>query len=756
MSKSETPLEDINLESVWKDQNKPSFAEDCPINAFDTETSDGRVFMVSFAFEDQSGVLGNRSVDPLSAREIFGLLTHYKARTSAINFWYNLDFDANAILGTILTNKELTEIQIKNETVTEIGDKYYEITYVKGKFLKIRELKKTLWEEEGEKQGEHNYEHFDVSQFFFTSLDNAAEEWLGKNKKEDIETEKFGVNPCELHESIEQDCSDCWNKKQAINYIQNNYTDIKQYAEKDALLTQELSKELVSQAEDLDIPMGKPFSTGYLSGEYLRANTDEKPRFHKFDYQNEFWKAYYGGRFEVFERGNVGEVVAPDINSAYPAIMQNLPAPESLLWSKFSNVETDNAFESLDTFDFETICEHDYGVVTAQVNTDPNARIQPFAQKRNGKVEFPVLSGDEVTVIKPIFEFAVKEGIVLNYSLKEAYLANERDETTYPFEFIGDMYADRKVFENLDGKKKKGKLFKIVLNSGYGKTCQSTIKYRIVNTEDFEGGTFDLDELDGDYKLQPRQYLSKEQRKHLDENDVILKEQTAGRRFNPFFAAYITGMTRLELHKQVVQNDLVEDTVMFATDCIMVKEDAYGQSDFDGLINVPDTDMPREQYRKKAKESLGYWDFDYAGEAFVVGSGVYEVELEDGGTYTKTRGFTEKDLPKSLKEMARDNPNGIPIESYRPLTIGEVLISPEDGNISQFVKSGKELLPDFDTKRNWKRDNPTFADLLESPETSTPKDPLETQERMHKAVQDGHSVTHTPAEKRIAEGTEDG
>jgi len=203
---------------------------------------------------------------------------------------------------------------------------------------------------------------------------------------------------------------------------------------------------------------------------------------------------------------------------------------------------------------------------------------------------------------------------------------------------------------------------------------------------------------------------------------IIINTSVAGKRFNAFFASYITGMTRLELHKQVVNHDLEDNTVMFATDCIMVEKDAYEQSDFDSLVVNPDPSLSEGKFREKAIESLGKWDYDYRGNAFLVGSGVYEVDRDNGDTKTKTRGFIERNLNGTLKELAENNPNGIPIDNERPLTMAEMLTGTKDGNVSEFIEESKKLQPDFDDKRDWQREKPTFADLLNSSETSQPID----------------------------------
>ncbi len=687
MAKSDCKLEEINVEPAYQ-QNSAKWANGKQVNAFDTETYNGSVFMLSYAIgSDFTGVVDNEDIEPLSGKAIFDKITHRSCR-SAINVWYNLDFDANAILSGLLNKRELSRLAIENEVTTEISDVEYTITYVKGKFLSIQDSHR------------NRYDHFDISQFFYSSLNEASEEWLGETKVEEVDTSQFGDK----------------------EYIKENYETIYEYAEKDAILTQRLGYELIQEAEKLDIPMGRPFSTGYISAEYQRANTESKPGFGKREYQSMFWDSYYGGRFEVFERGNVGEIVAPDINSAYPAVMRNLPDPTTLDWEHRANefvYPNDYRIEP-ETFDFDDVENADYGVVRVKVSTDKNARIQPFAYKMDGKVKYPVLEDTEITVIKPIFEFAVNRGLVTDYELKQAWLGYEIDETEYPFRWIDSQYADRKDFAKLE-KFKKELLIKIILNSAYGKTCQTTeSKYMI------ELGDGEEYELEDNEKVYPSVFLSKEQRKHLSDDEVVISKQKCGKRFNPFVASYITGMTRLKLHKSVMDYGLVDDTYMFATDCIMVDKEAYYNSDFGELIKQPNFDLEGGEFRESAIESLGWWDFDYEGSAFIVGSGVYEVEMDDGSTKTKTRGFTEKSLGKKLKELAKENPEGIPIENERPLTIPEVLIQPYDKEtgekrkVSEFVEESKKLNPDFDNKRNWEIESPNFLDLLNMQEESDP------------------------------------
>jgi hypothetical protein len=244
------------------------------------------------------------------------------------------------------------------------------------------------------------------------------------------------------------------------------------------------------------------------------------------------------------------------------------------------------------------------------------------------------------------------------------------------------------------------------------------------------------EQLDEYEKLYPKKRINPNIREILRDNEYIIESYHAGRRFNPFFASYITGLTRLELHKQVLEHDLIDNTVMFATDSIMVEKEAYDNSDFDKLIKTPNYEIDdTDRFLQEAKESLGSWDFDYEGKAFVIGSGVYEVEMADGSLYTKTRGFPDKSFTKPLRELAKENPEGIPLKHRRPLTINEVLMNPQRGSVSQFVAHDKTLVPDFDDKRYWGNPEPNFIDMLNNVDDSLPIDLMQEQEDLLRQVQ---------------------
>lgn len=649
MAKSDTPYSDILKNKAYRPPNEPDWAEGKQINGFDTETADGQIFMLSFAWENQEGEVIQNDGKFIPSSKLWNVITHKQARNS-LNMWYNLDFDANVLLSHILDKEQLAELSV-NAYVETDG---YEITFIPGKFLKVKDENRNVCT------------HYDASQFFYTSLENACQEWLNVGKAEGVDTTRFGKS-----------------ENQVNNYILENWFEIRKYARKDAELVRNLWQEACSVGEDLDIPMGKPFSTGYLAESYLNHVLPEKPGIGPSEMASLAWDSYKGGRFEVFKRGNVGKVSGPDINSAYPWVLSNLPDPKTLRWER---IESNS--------DIDKLREANYGFVKANVITDSSRTIQPFAKKPEDwdKLIYPALEGQEVNVLIDTFLFALENGYIEEYSIEEAWLGHETVGTKYPFDFIEPMYKERKDFE-ADGLIKRGMLLKIILNSMYGKTCQTTPKRQKVEEET----------VLEDYQAYVSSLALPEMLKEKYENGFI-EWLEAGSWFNPFIASYITGITRLELHKRVVEYGLEENTVMMATDCLMIEKEAYEESNFEQDL---------------VKSGLGNWDYDYAGDAFVIGAGVYEVDLDEKeGTKTQTRGFREANLEGNLREACEIADEAVEIESLRPKTVAEAIWHNESvSNVGQFMESTRKLSPDMDDKRQWQGEA-SFSKFLQEKQES--------------------------------------
>lgn len=681
-SKSDTPYNAIDTKRAGGNLRTPTWRDNKPIVAFDFETTgSGDPFLLSVAPPNSDSYCVTPKADntTLTTNQILQELLSAKWRDKMC-MWFNIGFDAEVFISGF--NEHLAqELRIENKTEIHTGP--YEgvtIKYIKGKLLELKD-------EHG-----NSTTHYDIGNIVRGSLDNCAEEWLGETKDESMDVTRFD-EPA---------------------YRETHMQDIIKYAKIDSELTRDLADTVTKKAESLDIPMGRPVSTGYMAAEFARDRLNRKPGISQSWMQSMAWESYAGGRFEVYERGSVGDVCGPDINSAYPAVLAKLPDPASLTWERRSNAT------------LEDIRNADYGFVTVTLTTVDDRRIMPFVEKIDDKVCYPAMSDHTITTLIPTFLFALENDYITDFTIHNASLGFENKDTEYPFSFIKDIYAERKQLEAND-RPLAGLMLKIALNSLYGKLAQTTLKQYLLDE------SIDIDEVNEERG---------EQYKSID-GLSILQRQEAGSMFNPFLASYITGLTRLELHKAVVESDLESDTVLLATDCIMIDGNAYEQSNFEQHLG----------------DTLGEWDFDYRGSAFVVGSGVYEVDMgtcqkkycENYDTTdcdifghshkTATRGFKEAELTDDglLGEAKRCRNEPISITSTRPITLGEAMAQGSNytvADIGTFLaedENERKLNADFDTKRTWPS-TVSFGDLLDSNEYGTPL-----------VVSGGGSITDTEA-----------
>lgn len=654
MSKSDTPLDEIDTSRSRKRLKAPTFHNDRPIHAFDTETSEGDVFMLSVAPHNTDPYTipkeqfdAHGSLTRLSTDTILNELTKRKF-SDGVSVWYNLKFDADVIFAG-LPDKNLQDLKYENQT--DYND--YEINYLPGKSLRIRRNKQT-------------YEHFDISQILPGGLETVAQDWIEKTDgklNSELDAEQF-TDP---------------------QYVRDNLEDIEDYAKQDARLTRNIWASFVSVAEgELDVPCGKPYSTGYLSADYIRSQLDMKPGWQLNPMQSMAWESYHGGRFEVQTRGLVDSVVMPDINSAYPHVMSQLPDPSTVEW------------ESVSTPPLTDIRDADYGFVEITVTTDKSRPWQPFAVKIDDSVKYPALDDYRLTSVKEIFIHAIETGLIDDYEIHSATLGHEIEFTQYPFEWIQDLYQTRKEWES-EGRTKPARILKIILNSAYGKTCQTDLRTRMITENVSQEDLGDMETFDIDF----------------DSGIACITRQVGGKLFNPFLASYITGLTRLELLKRVIEYGLEDDTHMLATDSLMIDKEAFESTKFESEL---------------VKDGLGNWDYDAKGEsAFLIGSGVYEVQRDGTDNKMGTRGFTEAALENGLlhaaESVAQDgHTDAIEVDNYRPITLTEARHSRHMtvSDVGKFIENTRDLRPDFDDGRNWDVSDPTYGEMIEHSHSSDP------------------------------------
>jgi hypothetical protein len=254
-------------------------------------------------------------------------------------------------------------------------------------------------------------------------------------------------------------------------------------------------------------------------------------------------ESYYGGRVEVFERGEI-EYRSFDVNSMYPAVMAQdyLPKPNSAFWEH--NPDTERVMKRL--------AERKLFILEACM-VIPVQHIPPLPGKHpeTGKLCFPVGEIEGVWC-SPEIAAAVRYGAtfkhigkMLTYSRKEKYLAR----------YAEDIYKKRQKAEK-DGNPALKYMFKILLNSLYGKFGE-----RVGQESNYIPLT-DEDEIEGKRivtGLNGREYIA-----------IDPSEKTETQHTFVCISSFITSYARVRLLSGI--KDCGEENVIYCdTDSIKVK-----------------------------------------------------------------------------------------------------------------------------------------------------------------------------------------
>ena len=452
-----------------------------PCLAFDTETLDG--YCLLLACSDKSYVLFDR-IDRSNVYEILNFLTKSKYKKT-LNFFYNVDYDVSAII-KYLPAKNVRELMLFN--TTEYDD--FQLTYVPRKVFAVKKRKTKFY-------------YYDLWQFYHVSLDKAAQLYLGGKHKDPIDREKLGTS-----------------KK----YWEENLHDIVKYCIKDCVLTAELAEIMQKKLNAIGLSFDKPYSTGTISIRYASEFYDF-PVFKPTQYNLYAYLSYFGGRFEVIQKGYFDYVHVSDINSAYPYQISKLIDVSKGEWIKVSDLD-----ENADVAFYKIVIE----------KTDDNP-IQPFSFRNSGGlVYYPQFKGclhyttqDELLFALNNTDTEIK--VVDGY----AFYAHE---IVHPFEKIKEIYEERKRIKNKDQVLQL--VLKIIMNSLYGKFAEKT---KQIYESDIDNAT---DFYVNDGKIIPvTQFLK------------------PGRIFNPVYASLITARTRVMLLEQAYKKP--DHVVAMFTDSIL-------------------------------------------------------------------------------------------------------------------------------------------------------------------------------------------
>ncbi|MDE1726093.1 MAG: DNA polymerase [Thaumarchaeota archaeon] len=408
-------LDNIRIRKQNRDPN--CLDKKRPVVAMDTETDEGDIFLLA--------VSDSKYLDDISFEKIAKFLLRYEGYWI---FFYNLQYDAECILK--LLPKEILQ-RYKWKKVLEFEYKGYKVHYIDRKKLTVS-------------KGHHTITCYDIAQYYEgKTLASAYSDSISK--------------PLDPQYLVMKEKRKILSK----HYYSRHKKEVRNYCIQDCILTKELAENwLETFYNTFGFYVANWISSGYLAEKVLIKNGIYIPLFNEIPYeiQELARQCFYGGRFELIQRGFIGYCCLYDINSAYPYALTTLPDITDGRWIRRKSIHPDSKI----------------GVFDIIADIDPTVKIAPFPFiKKNGTICYP--SGKFRTYVT-LDELKMVEGDPrIKYKILESYQFIPNKNCRYPFKkFIEEQY-DRRMKLKKSGNKLE-KAIKIILNSIYGKTAQRTNK----------------------------------------------------------------------------------------------------------------------------------------------------------------------------------------------------------------------------------------------------------------------------------------
>lgn len=406
---------------------KPNFI------GLDTETFAKNGNMICLCNSKNKDVLYGSPKELPTIHQVIDYLAKLKEDKHTYFITWNLKFDASVIL-KCFDEKILEKFYYGlEEEKYRIEIKDLKITYLHKKCLTFTTKNKSI-------------KIYDAMQFFTgagkkgkSSLDAVAEVYLGKQKEYNgkYKDKKFP--------------DDILNDKKELD-------EVIKYCIKDCQLTKQLMDIWVEAFyNNFNFYPNAFYSAGYLTSQLFKIKLDSFPSFRKipFPIQSIAYNAYFGGRFEIMERGKFTDIHHYDINSAYPYAMTLLPDFDNGKWIKITSL---NQYKKYSKY---------VGFYKIQVSSREK-RISPFMFRGEyGNVYCP--RGNFITFTTSFeIEAAKNYDVTIQKIIGYCFIPKTKRKTKFN-KLIQDMYNKRLQQTNAGQKY----VYKVLINSGYGKFAQN-------------------------------------------------------------------------------------------------------------------------------------------------------------------------------------------------------------------------------------------------------------------------------------------
>lgn len=385
------------------------------IVGIDTETHDGDIFLI---YDSDGNFLDHPNIT-------FDALTEFLFKhEGSWLFCYNLQYDAECIL-KLLPSEVFDPYREKKRLRFQYNN--YTISYIPKKQLKIQ-------------KGNHTVSLYDIAQYY----DNMP---LNKAYSDHI---KKPINPDYLEtKKMRKDFS--------LRHYFRHKKQIRKYCLTDCILTKELAEHwLDTFHEAYGFYCANWISSGYLAEKVLIYNKISIPLFGEilYDIQKLAWKSFYGGRFELIQRGFIGECYLYDINSAYPYALTFLPDITDGKWITTKKINPKSAL----------------GFFHIHAQVDYSVKIAPFPFRTvNNRIIYPCGEFETFVTLEELK--AVTGDPKIKYKIIESYQFIPNVGCKYSFKkFIIEQYGKRMKLKKENNPLQQA--IKIILNSMYGKTAQ--------------------------------------------------------------------------------------------------------------------------------------------------------------------------------------------------------------------------------------------------------------------------------------------
>jgi hypothetical protein len=374
------------------------------VKGYDTETNKGG-FCTLIADSD------GRHKIVKSLEDVFGFLCNRRSSYSTIGFFFNLEFDSNAII-KYLPNDSKRLLAASNRI--EYDGMRLEI--IPRKLLRLSLKGQTV-------DGKDKYKSFsfyDISQFYQIGSLSKTFEKVFKTPYTKLLDASGGFDYCDMNPQVIQYCIE------------------------DSVACQRLAQHFYGACQAI-APVSRFFSPASLGRVFYRARMKHPYRFRPSKLQQMALFAYQGGRIEVMQRGYFRECYNYDINSAYPSIQSDLKGfgPKNVYGKEY-----------------EPDAVHGFYKIRCSIH---DVIVSPLKYRlKNGLIIYPTGSDIEAYVSKCELETLMRHGF--DFSILEACHNFGSEER--PFEYMKELYDMRMKY------KKEGSPLqlplKLGLNSSYG------------------------------------------------------------------------------------------------------------------------------------------------------------------------------------------------------------------------------------------------------------------------------------------------